>query len=52
MLDEGTPRYGWRWAFLFQIPLFVLSYLLTGHNLHYVTPVSQAFLTNDHLIVK
>jgi len=29
---------GWRWAFLIQMPLFLLSFCLTGHNLQYVTP--------------
>lgn len=33
-------RFGWRWAFLIQIPLFIVSFLLTGYNLRYVTPVS------------
>ena len=33
-------RYGWRWAFLLQLPLFGLSLALTSWNLHYVTPVS------------
>lgn len=34
-----NDRFGWRWAFFMQIPLFVLSFILTGYNLHYVTPV-------------
>lgn len=29
---------GWRWAFLIQMPLFVLSLALTTYNLRYVTP--------------
>lgn len=29
---------GWRWAFLIQMPLFVLSLILTTYNLRYVTP--------------
>ncbi|KAA1475860.1 MFS general substrate transporter [Dentipellis sp. KUC8613] len=29
---------GWRWAFLLQMPLFLLSFTLTSINLHYVTP--------------
>ncbi|GJJ11782.1 hypothetical protein Clacol_006020 [Clathrus columnatus] len=33
-----SDRFGWRWAFLLQIPLFVVSFLLTGYNLRYVTP--------------
>ncbi|KAF8507617.1 major facilitator superfamily domain-containing protein [Gautieria morchelliformis] len=33
-----SDRYGWRWAFLIQIPLFVVSFMLTGYNLRYVTP--------------
>ncbi|KAL7282876.1 hypothetical protein ACG7TL_002290 [Trametes sanguinea] len=33
-----ADRLGWRWAFLIQIPLFVLSFTLTSINLHYVTP--------------
>ncbi|CEL61791.1 Vacuolar membrane amino acid uptake transporter fnx2 OS=Schizosaccharomyces pombe (strain 972 / ATCC 24843) GN=fnx2 PE=3 SV=1 [Rhizoctonia solani AG-1 IB] len=33
-----SDRYGWRWAFLIQIPLFAVSFFLTSANLHYVTP--------------
>ncbi|KAG8729157.1 hypothetical protein FRC12_021221, partial [Ceratobasidium sp. 428] len=33
-----SDRYGWRWAFLIQIPFFVLSFVLTSMNLNYVTP--------------
>ena len=33
-------RFGWRWAFLIQLPLFALSFFLTSTNLRYVTPVS------------
>ncbi|THH21457.1 hypothetical protein EW146_g100 [Bondarzewia mesenterica] len=29
---------GWRWAFLMQMPLFMLSFVLTSINLDYVTP--------------
>ncbi|KAG2131250.1 major facilitator superfamily domain-containing protein [Suillus bovinus] len=29
---------GWRWAFLIQMPFFVLSLVLTTYNLRYVTP--------------
>lgn len=32
-------RLGWRWAFLLQIPLFALAYVLTDYNLCYVTEV-------------
>ncbi|CAE6529005.1 unnamed protein product [Rhizoctonia solani] len=33
-----SDRYGWRWAFLIQVPLFALSFFLTSVNLNYVTP--------------
>ncbi|KAI0093946.1 major facilitator superfamily domain-containing protein [Irpex rosettiformis] len=33
-----SDRFGWRWAFLFQLPLFALSLMLTSINLHYATP--------------
>ncbi|CCM04545.1 uncharacterized protein FIBRA_06726 [Fibroporia radiculosa] len=33
-----SDRFGWRWAFLIQLPLFVISFILTSINLHYVTP--------------
>ncbi|KAI0028997.1 vacuolar amino acid permease [Vararia minispora EC-137] len=33
-----SDRLGWRWAFLLQMPLFVISLTLTSINLHYVTP--------------
>ncbi|KAH7890146.1 major facilitator superfamily domain-containing protein [Phlebopus sp. FC_14] len=33
-----SDRFGWRWAFIMQIPLFVLSLVLTTYNLRYVTP--------------
>ncbi|KAG9123308.1 hypothetical protein FRC07_015125, partial [Ceratobasidium sp. 392] len=33
-----SDRYGWRWAFLIQIPFFALSFFLTSANLNYVTP--------------
>lgn len=33
-------RFGWRWAFLMQLPLFALSLGLTFFNLHYVMSVS------------
>ncbi|KAG6827313.1 hypothetical protein H0H92_012361 [Tricholoma furcatifolium] len=29
---------GWRWAFLIQLPVFLLSFALTFHFHHYVTP--------------
>lgn len=39
-----SERLGWRWAFLIQTPLFLLSFCLTGYNLRYVTPVRFALL--------
>ncbi|ETW85103.1 major facilitator superfamily, partial [Heterobasidion irregulare TC 32-1] len=33
-----SDRFGWRWAFLLQMPLFMLSFFLTSINLQYVTP--------------
>ncbi|KIP03380.1 hypothetical protein PHLGIDRAFT_121639 [Phlebiopsis gigantea 11061_1 CR5-6] len=33
-----SDRLGWRWAFLLQLPLFLLSLMLTAINLRYVTP--------------
>ncbi|KAH7890122.1 major facilitator superfamily domain-containing protein [Phlebopus sp. FC_14] len=33
-----SDRFGWRWAFIMQIPLFALSLVLTTYNLRYVTP--------------
>ncbi|EPS98348.1 hypothetical protein FOMPIDRAFT_1061393 [Fomitopsis schrenkii] len=33
-----SDRFGWRWAFLLQLPLFIISASLTSINLHYVTP--------------
>ncbi|KAH7335239.1 MFS general substrate transporter [Rhizoctonia solani] len=33
-----SDRFGWRWAFLIQIPFFALSFFLTSINLNYVTP--------------
>ncbi|CAE6482264.1 unnamed protein product [Rhizoctonia solani] len=33
-----SDRYGWRWAFLIQIPFFALSFFLTSINLNYETP--------------
>ncbi|TFK24624.1 MFS general substrate transporter [Coprinopsis marcescibilis] len=32
-----TDWLGWRWAFLIQLPVFALSYVLTSMNLDYVT---------------
>lgn len=32
-----TDWLGWRWAFLIQMPLFLISYILTSYNLDYVT---------------
>ncbi|KIP04574.1 hypothetical protein PHLGIDRAFT_56996, partial [Phlebiopsis gigantea 11061_1 CR5-6] len=40
-----NDRYGWRWAFLLQLPLFGLSLALTSWNLHYVTPGRSASTT-------
>ncbi|KAI0933368.1 hypothetical protein AcV5_005530 [Taiwanofungus camphoratus] len=33
-----SDRFGWRWAFLIQLPLFLVSFALTSINLRYVTP--------------
>ncbi|KAF9646609.1 MFS general substrate transporter [Thelephora ganbajun] len=33
-----SDRFGWRAAFMMQIPLFLLSFTLTGYSLRYVTP--------------
>ncbi|KAF5387165.1 hypothetical protein D9615_002098 [Tricholomella constricta] len=33
-----TDWLGWRWAFLIQLPLFFVSFALTSHFHHYVTP--------------
>lgn len=33
-----SDRYGWRWAFLIQLPIFAVSFFLTSVNLRYVTP--------------
>ncbi|CAL1703142.1 unnamed protein product [Somion occarium] len=30
-----ADRYGWRWAFLIQLPVFLISFALTSINLHY-----------------
>ncbi|KAF8179661.1 vacuolar amino acid permease [Pholiota molesta] len=35
-----TDWLGWRWAFLLQIPLFIISFALVTYNLTYVTPGS------------
>lgn len=32
-----TDWLGWRWAFILQLPLFMISYVLTSTNLNYVT---------------
>ncbi|KAG8217158.1 major facilitator superfamily domain-containing protein [Butyriboletus roseoflavus] len=40
--------FGWRWAFIMQLPLFALSLVLTAYNLHYVTP-GKAKSTKDIL---
>ncbi|KAF9032937.1 major facilitator superfamily domain-containing protein [Panaeolus papilionaceus] len=36
-LAHGHHRLGWRWAFLIQIPIFLVSYTLTSINLNYTT---------------
>lgn len=33
-----SDRFGWRWAFLIQLPLFFISFLLTSVFLRYTTP--------------
>ncbi|KDQ59888.1 hypothetical protein JAAARDRAFT_153957 [Jaapia argillacea MUCL 33604] len=33
-----SDRFGWRWAFLLQMPLFFISFVLTSWHLNYVTP--------------
>jgi len=33
-----SDRFGWRWAFLIQLPLFFISFLLTSVFLRYPTP--------------
>ncbi|TFK35458.1 vacuolar amino acid permease [Crucibulum laeve] len=33
-----TDWLGWRWAFLIQLPIFGISWILTSYNLRYVTP--------------
>ncbi|KAG9318007.1 major facilitator superfamily domain-containing protein [Chiua virens] len=40
--------FGWRWAFIMQLPLFALSLILTTYNLRYVTP-GKARSTKDIL---
>ncbi|KAG6375867.1 major facilitator superfamily domain-containing protein [Boletus reticuloceps] len=40
--------FGWRWAFIMQLPLFAFSLLLTTYNLRYVTP-GKAKSTKDAL---
>jgi predicted MFS family arabinose efflux permease len=40
--------FGWRWAFIMQLPLFALSLVLTTYNLRYVTP-GRAKRTKDVL---
>ncbi|KAN0075559.1 Major facilitator superfamily domain containing protein [Tylopilus felleus] len=40
--------FGWRWAFIMQLPLFALSLVLTTYNLRYVTP-GKAKSTKDIL---
>lgn len=43
---------GWRWAFLLQMPVFLLSLLMTGINLRYVTPVRKISIYSDELKFK
>lgn len=38
-LKASHYRLGWRWAFILQLPLFVMSFFLTSYYLNYVTPV-------------
>ncbi|KAJ7066838.1 vacuolar amino acid permease [Mycena belliarum] len=33
-----TDRLGWRAAFLIQIPLYLIAFILSTYNIHYVTP--------------
>ncbi|KAG0701571.1 major facilitator superfamily domain-containing protein [Suillus ampliporus] len=33
-----SDRFGWRWAFLIQVPFLALSLVLTTYHLRYVTP--------------
>ncbi|EKM56125.1 uncharacterized protein PHACADRAFT_184826 [Phanerochaete carnosa HHB-10118-sp] len=33
-----SDRLGWRWAFLLQVPMFLISFIFTSINLNYVTP--------------
>ncbi|KAH0830218.1 major facilitator superfamily domain-containing protein [Lanmaoa asiatica] len=40
--------FGWRWAFIMQLPLFALSLFLTTYHLRYVTP-GKAKSTKDIL---
>lgn len=42
-------RFGWRWAFIMQLPLFALSLLLTTYNLRYVTPVSSVITSSGKI---
>lgn len=45
-------RLGWRWAFIVQIPLFALAFLLISCHLTYVTPVSSSgiYIADSDLI--
>ncbi|VDB85201.1 unnamed protein product [Peniophora sp. CBMAI 1063] len=36
-----SDRFGWRWAFLIQLPFFVVAFVLTSINLRYATPGSH-----------
>ncbi|EJD45976.1 vacuolar amino acid permease [Auricularia subglabra TFB-10046 SS5] len=35
-----SDRFGWRWAFLSQLPLWVVAFLLSSTNINYATPGS------------
>ncbi|KAL1706287.1 major facilitator superfamily domain-containing protein [Schizophyllum commune] len=44
-----TDWLGWRWAFLLQLPIFVVSLVLTSINLTYETPYRNSKSTKDVL---
>ncbi|KAI5899096.1 MFS general substrate transporter [Schizophyllum commune H4-8] len=44
-----TDWLGWRWAFLLQLPIFVVSLVLTSINLTYETPYRNTKSTKDVL---
>jgi hypothetical protein len=45
-LGDFRCRWGWRWAFLIQGPLFILAFMLATWNIRYVTPVSSCLNYN------